>query len=424
MADRVAVRSLSQVPDHVLIADLKQLLAEGRANLCDVLLHLGVIDARRLHLPAAYPSLFEYCVRELHFSEGEAFRRIRAARVVRRYPFALAMLADGRLHLTALVVLAPHLRSDNARGLFEAARHRNKAEIELLLAQRFPKPDVPTSLVPVPIAPSLQTAELESAPLTPASVDFIGVSTHSGPSAPRAVVKPLAPERFALHCTLHEQEMADLRRAQELLGRAEPSGDAARVIGRALRLLVEQLEKPLRRSPEATEAPPATDARHVPAETRRQVWQRDGGQCTFKNDSGRRCGSRRDLELDHIQPFARGGRTSVDNLRLRCRAHNQYEADRAYGEEFMAVKRAGSRASASRLLNQDRPASTPARPHVDELIPWLLNLRFRKEEAWRLAELCTDMPQATLEDRLRVALRGHGRMKFGRRTTPEPIACS
>lgn len=364
MPDRVLARSLANLPDQVLVAELRRLLAEQRERLAEVLLHLGELDARRLHLPAAYPSLFEYCVRELHFSEHEAWARIRAARVVRRYPGALSRLADGRLHLTAITLLAPHLRSDNARELFEAATHRSKFEIQAMLAQRFPQPEIATRVVSVRVAPAepatvalLEPAaaaaaaanEPTEAPrLVPARVDIIGVSAVLGPEAPRTVVTPLAPERFALHCTLLEQEMADLKRAQELLGGSIPSGDAARVIGRALRLLVERLEKPLRspagRSEVPTPAPPATQSRHVPAEVRRRVWQRDAGQCTFVSASGRRCDSRRDLELDHAQPFARGGRTGVENLRLRCRAHNQYEAERAYGAGFMDEKRAPSRA--------------------------------------------------------------------------------
>jgi 5-methylcytosine-specific restriction endonuclease McrA len=69
------------------------------------------------------------------------------------------------------------------------------------------------------------------------------------------------------------------------------------------------------------------------------VWERDGGQCTYTSDTGRRCPERRDLEFDHIDPYALGGATSVANVRLLCRAHNQFEADRAYGAEFMRQKR-------------------------------------------------------------------------------------
>jgi 5-methylcytosine-specific restriction endonuclease McrA len=82
--------------------------------------------------------------------------------------------------------------------------------------------------------------------------------------------------------------------------------------------------------------------RHVPASVRRAVWRRDGGRCTFVGDSGHRCESRDRLELDHVVPVARGGESTVDNLRLLCRAHNQLEGERVFGEAFMASRREGA----------------------------------------------------------------------------------
>jgi len=63
--------------------------------------------------------------------------------------------------------------------------------------------------------------------------------------------------------------------------------------------------------------------RHCAAAVRRAVFLRDGGQCIFVSSDGRRCRARRCLELDHIEPFAVGGEATIENLRLRCRAHNQ-----------------------------------------------------------------------------------------------------
>ena len=50
----------------------------------------------------------------------------------------LLALAAGRLHLSAIVLLAPHLTAENADELVAAAEHKSKAEVQLLLAQRFP----------------------------------------------------------------------------------------------------------------------------------------------------------------------------------------------------------------------------------------------------------------------------------------------
>jgi hypothetical protein len=60
---------------------------------------------------------------------------------------------------------------------------------------------------------------------------------------------------------------------------------------------------------------------------RRAVWQRDGGRCAFIGRDGRRCDARGFVEFHHVKPFAAGGEASVANIELRCRPHNQYEAD-------------------------------------------------------------------------------------------------
>jgi 5-methylcytosine-specific restriction endonuclease McrA len=82
-------------------------------------------------------------------------------------------------------------------------------------------------------------------------------------------------------------------------------------------------------------------SRHIPAAVRRAVWERDRGQCTFVDDEGNRCTERRFLQIDHVDPYARGGATSIGNCCLICRAHNLHRAQLVYGNEFM--KNVGSR---------------------------------------------------------------------------------
>src|SRR5439155_17570880 len=84
---------------------------------------------------------------------------------------------------------------------------------------------------------------------------------------------------------------------------------------------------------------PSDNPRQIPAHVKRAVWERDHGQCTFVSEAGRRCPARTRLEFDHVVEVARGGRASVAGIRLRCRAHNQYGAERTFGAEFMRHKR-------------------------------------------------------------------------------------
>ena len=99
--------SLSHLSDPELLRGLASLLAQDRVTTATLLAHLAEVDARRLYLPAAYPSMYAYCVHELHLSEDAACKRIQAARVARQFPVLFEALADGRLHLTAVGLLAP-----------------------------------------------------------------------------------------------------------------------------------------------------------------------------------------------------------------------------------------------------------------------------------------------------------------------------
>jgi hypothetical protein len=56
------------------------------------------------------------------------------------------------------------------------------------------------------------------------------------------------------------------------------------------------------------------------------VWVRDAARCGFVSADGRRCDTRAFLEFHHVEPFAAGGAPTSENIQLRCRAHNAYEA--------------------------------------------------------------------------------------------------
>src|SRR5467141_4823130 len=135
----VSTYSLTHLGDPELLRGLAVLVAQDRITTASLLAHIAECDARRLYLPAAYPSMYAYCVQELHLSEASAYKRIQAARAARQFPGIFQAVADGRLHLSAVVLLAPYLTPENAEGLLAEAAHRTKAEIEELLARRFPR---------------------------------------------------------------------------------------------------------------------------------------------------------------------------------------------------------------------------------------------------------------------------------------------
>jgi hypothetical protein len=359
----------SHLPDHELLRALTDVVTRDRATTAEMLVLIGEVERRRLYAAAGFESMHRYCVGKLRMSGDVAYKRVRAARVSRRFPSVLEAVTDGRLNVSTLVRLGPHLKWMPAAAgleLLSAAEGKGRDDLELLIAARFPQADVPTIVQRIPASPAgdeLAPGPIQDNPMTSVGsaantglpLDGAGDSSASerpstvdeGSPVPTAVpapqyprVAPLSPGRFALQLTVSQATHDKLRHAQSLLGHAVPSGDLAEVLDRALDALIVNLEK---RRFGATEKPRAaresSNPRHIPARMRRAVQKRDNGQCTFVSADGRRCEARTLLEYDHEVPLARGGKTCVKNLRLRCRAHNQLEAERTFGAGFMEEKR-------------------------------------------------------------------------------------
>jgi 5-methylcytosine-specific restriction endonuclease McrA len=333
--------SLSHLSDVTLRDCLATAVTTERTSTASLLAHIAEFDSRHLYAPAGYSTMREYCIAQLHLSEDAASKRIYAARTARRLPVIFEALADGRLHLSAIVTIASHLGEGTsqreAEELLTAAFHKTRIEIELMLARRFPQPPVPALVQPIPTSrksmlPSVASLTISSQPHAPGHAVFGG---------PRPAVKPLAPESYKMQLTIDQAMYDDLQRLYELLGIGTRPEDVTEVVRRSFKELLRRLEQ---RKYAATDKPrqsagDSSKVRHIPAEVRRAVAKRDGRQCTFRSESGRRCSARKSLEFDHIEPVGRGGKSTVNNLRLRCRAHNQLEAERIYGAAFMQAKR-------------------------------------------------------------------------------------
>ena len=297
-----------------------------------------------------------------------------------------------------------------------------------------------------------------------------------GPLPTYAKLTPLSADRVAVQFTMRRTAYEQLCYAQALLGHALPSADVGEVFERGLDSLVDELERhKFAKCARSGSRKSAAQGRYIPAEIRRAVWERDGGQCSFVSEYGKRCEARSRLEFDHVDPVARGGETSVDGLRLRCRTHNQYEAERTFGAGLMKTKREEARLRAAeakarkqaaaeerarelaaaktrkqaeadaRIRARDESARARANEGVEaraqaragrrdrqeaqaaeddaerSVIPWLRSLGWTLERARHGAELCAHMGDAPLEDRLKLALRGLS-AHLGHRISPAPMS--
>ena len=325
--------SLGELSDRDLLECIRDAVGHERATTARLVAVLMEIDARRLYLGEGYSSLFTYCTQCLHYSDHAAYNRIEAARAARRFPIILNLVESGAVTLTAVRLLAPHLTDTNYQDVLGRATHMSKRQVELLVATLHPAPDVPSVVRKLPTPPPSKPAGAAELPTLVARDDATPIAVWPAAPVPKpADVKPLAPERYKIQVTVSRQAYEKLRRAQDLLRHAVPNGDPAIILERALDLLVASLE----RSKAATTPRPRVSrgtkagSRHVPAAVRRVVWERDAGRCAFSGANGR-CTETGFLEYHHVLPFAEGGDASATNIELRCRAHNQYEADVWFG---------------------------------------------------------------------------------------------
>ena len=159
-------RNLQSISDGDLLRRLSELLRQSRRVESELVAHIGEVDERRLYAREGSPSLFHFCTEVLHLSEAKAYLRITAARASRAQPAILTMLGDGRLHLSGIAKIAPHLTGAHRATLLARAAHKTKRQIEVLIAELAPKPDVPATMRKLPVRSSdtLSSSTLELRP--------------------------------------------------------------------------------------------------------------------------------------------------------------------------------------------------------------------------------------------------------------------
>ena len=349
--------------DAELLSGSSALVRRCNEATAELLEYLAEVEERMLFAALGFPSLHAFCVSELKMSKSAARRRVVAARVGRRFPEVFEKVARGELHLSAVCALAAHLNGENAGELFAACAGKARRQVDELLAARFPRADIREEVRRLP------------------------------------GVEPLSAERFGVRFTA-DAELKDLiEQARELARHRLPSGDLAGLMKLALSAFVRSEERRRfgvgSRKPDKAEsaetrshggvtrasaatsrgdaklqtAPPGgvesratlpggvkRTRRRIKVAVRREVVARDGGQCSFVSNGGRRCGARAWLEFDHVRPWARRGGDGTENLRLLCGAHNRWHARQCFGALHVAARRAARSGGNSTAIEPDRRA--------------------------------------------------------------------
>lgn len=264
--------------------ELKELVAQEREILHEILLRIRALDENRFYLERGYPSLFEYLTREIGYSQGAAQRRIDAARLSREVPEVIDRVRTGELSLFQIAEAQKGFRRagvtvEEKRGLLE----------KIIAAAAGDAPKIVAEELDLPVA-----------------------------KRPQARAQSDGSVRLAL--TLSPEAVRDLSKVKELLSHSIPNGDPGLILEKLLHLY---LSKP---EPTATVAVNHRQ-KTIPAATRRQIFARDQ-VCQFRSSDGRLCGSRHQLQTDHRQMRFHGGTHEPENLRLLCAQHNRYLAEK------------------------------------------------------------------------------------------------
>ncbi len=258
--------NLKHLTDAILLKDTKFLASKERELTVRILHHIKEIDRRKLYSDLKYSSIYEYCKKELCYSEGSAHRRIHAARMLKDLPEIEAKIESGELSIMNLA-LAGKFMNDNQ------IKEPKKKKAVLKQIENLSKKECDQKLFEL-----------------------------SGQERPKLTTLTIKDETFIL-----------LQKVRDLSGKNLTNDELLSLMSQATISKIEKekfkqlaLKKP---------TPPVEEKRVIPAILKRIVYLRDK-KCV-------KCGSTHHLNYDHRKPFALGGKTTLENLRLLCFNCNQ-----------------------------------------------------------------------------------------------------
>lgn len=270
----------------------------------EILELIRLAEHQRLPQERGFRDTYDWLIRGHGYSGSAANRRIQASRLLREIPEVAAKVENGSLNLTTLW---------QAQKTMRAQQKITGRKVTLL--------EKKTALKRIEGKTS-DVAERELNTLFPEGVRQGEKTTHKRDGG------------LGIFVELTQEEAQEFARAREVLSHAMPGATFGQVIARLAKEF-NQRKDPLRK-PHLVAAP----QRGKCAQTRRNLIQKAGGRCGYTDRlSGRVCGSRYQLEIDHIVPRAKGGSDDPLNLRCLCRRHNQLMAEREFGREFMDRRR-------------------------------------------------------------------------------------
>ncbi|MBK9294958.1 MAG: HNH endonuclease [Oligoflexia bacterium] len=330
LADRDLITEPKKLNNSKLLVQLKNLVSEERKLLSLVLDYLSEVQSRRLYLELGFPSLFEFCVKELNYSESAAQRRISAMRLIKDIPEVKTKIELGNLNLTTLTQAAMFISQEkrvNQKGysinqkreLLSKLENKSKRECERELIRISPLATIPQDRERIITEEKIEVRFVITKELKEKLERVKALISHkkANPSY----------EELLLELAEIALKKLDKSQCQNALPPAEVKNSEAQQVGKE-----------------------SENSRYIPAEVKRQVWQRDQGRCQYVSDgnfnagkpenskdqsdiasnSAQKCNSTHFIQIDHVTPFSHGGSsTDINNLRLLCGQHNRYRWEKS-----------------------------------------------------------------------------------------------
>lgn len=274
---------LKHLLDNVLVEDTKKLVLIENKTTAEILKHLEEIDRRKLFADYGYPSMISFCIKELKYSEGAAYRRIQAARLVREIPETLPLIACGKLTLSNTV---------KAKEFFKAEKIKDSEEKKNIIREIIDK--------------STREAEFT----------FLKKASPNSSFRRKNILRQTAANDYDLTVTISASLKEKLQTVKNI--KSHSIKNYEELLNFMADLALSNLTK------EKTPRKVESKSRCATAALKSILLRQANFQCQYLHpENNKRCQGKAFLQADHITPYASGGKTALGNLRIMCASHNQ-----------------------------------------------------------------------------------------------------
>ncbi|MNK99946.1 hypothetical protein D3C87_1203630 [compost metagenome] len=314
--DTNQLRGIKKLSDHQLLASTDKLVSEERRITLEVLQHLREVEVRRLYIDLEFESMYKYCIQRLKYSEGEAQRRLSAARLLRELPEIESQIQSGDLNITNLSAVQSFVRAEKMAD--KPLSREEKLELISTVENKSTR-QVKQELIQQSHQPALlaEKFQMPSVNLPTALIKFETLMTDENL------------ELLQEFKNLYAHDLADLSNQSVLMFLLNKA-----VQHKKQKLgLIEKVPRPSNAPlPSAEDVKIKKQRKAIPISVQRQIWKRANFCCEhIDTNSKSRCTSKFALQTDHIISLALGGSNKVDNLRLLCRSHNSRRSIKTFG---------------------------------------------------------------------------------------------